>query len=244
MPLEIYLIRHGESKANGTGIVQGQLDTEITELNEAGITQATVTAQYLRDTGVTFDSAWSSDLKRAKKTAEIILQAQSNPPPLNESTSLRETFMGEMQGQHFTVLEKYGSRHPSAETKAAVAERLLNFFEHLLEPTTTPATTDDALHRVLIVTHAGVLGSLLHSLTASEWLSNAPGVTMKGWFVLNTSITIIRVDEEERTKGAMTQYAGVNHLLESKSMKPPLLPKTKDEVEKLKGNLADAAVAT
>ncbi|KAH8827445.1 phosphoglycerate mutase-like protein [Flagelloscypha sp. PMI_526] len=242
MPLEIYLIRHGESKANSAGIVQGQLDTEITELNEDGISQSTVTAQYLKDTGITFDSAWTSDLKRAKKTAEIILAAQPNPPFLNETASLRETHMGEMQGQHFTVLEKYGSRHPSVETQAAMGERVVTFFEHLLEPSITPLTTNDELHRVLLVTHGGVLGRLLQSLAASEWLSNAPGVSSEGWFILNTSITIIRVNEE-RTKGVMTQFGGVEHIMNTTGVKPLLLPKTKEEIERLKAILADTVVA-
>ncbi|KAH8827440.1 histidine phosphatase superfamily [Flagelloscypha sp. PMI_526] len=243
MPLELYLIRHGESKANSAGIVQGQLDTEITELNEDGIAQSTTTAQYLKDTGITFDSAWTSDLKRAKKTAEIILAAQPNPPLLNETASLRETNMGDLQGQHFTDLEKYESPHPSVETQAAVAERLVTFFERILEPNTIPLTTNDKLHRTLLVTHGGVLSRLLQSLTTSGWLSNAPGVSMEGWFILNTSISIIRVDEEDRTKGIMTQFGGVEHMKNTTGVKPLLRPKTEEEIERLKAVLADTVVA-
>ena len=63
----LYLVRHGETEWNKTGIVMGQLDSPLTE---AGLGQAKTTAQELK--GVNFDAIFSSDLHRAHKTAEII----------------------------------------------------------------------------------------------------------------------------------------------------------------------------
>ena len=64
---EIILVRHGETKWNVAEIFRGRIDIE---LNETGIKQAALLAEYLAD--VKIDAIYSSPLKRAFKTAEII----------------------------------------------------------------------------------------------------------------------------------------------------------------------------
>jgi len=56
----VFLVRHGETDANRTRIIQGHLDIP---LNTVGLGQAMSLANALR--GVVFDLALSSDLKRA-----------------------------------------------------------------------------------------------------------------------------------------------------------------------------------
>lgn len=58
----IYIVRHGETDENRTGIFQGQLDTP---LNEDGIEQARRVAEALRH--ISFDIAFTSDLILAVK---------------------------------------------------------------------------------------------------------------------------------------------------------------------------------
>ena len=65
--MELYIIRHGETDWNKEKRLQGRSDTE---LNEYGIELAEITADALKD--VTFDRIYSSPLKRAYRTAEII----------------------------------------------------------------------------------------------------------------------------------------------------------------------------
>ncbi|TBU65475.1 phosphoglycerate mutase-like protein [Dichomitus squalens] len=89
---KVYIVRHGETDANRQGIIQGQLDTV---LNDAGINQARLTADALED--VPFGAAYSSDLQRAKKTAEIVLESHPNVQ-LETTEALRERYMGEWQG--------------------------------------------------------------------------------------------------------------------------------------------------
>jgi broad specificity phosphatase PhoE len=62
----VYLIRHAETQENASGIIQGQLDTE---LNESGRGQAATVALALQSTPFAF--AYSSDLKRAKHVSYI-----------------------------------------------------------------------------------------------------------------------------------------------------------------------------
>ena len=60
----ILLVRHGETEWNRTGIQQGHLHGELSEL---GIRQAELVAGYLKEESV--DLVYSSDLKRAFHTA-------------------------------------------------------------------------------------------------------------------------------------------------------------------------------
>ncbi len=64
---QIMLIRHGETEWNVGEIFRGRVDIE---LNETGTKQAELLAEYLSE--VKIDAIYSSPLKRALKTAEII----------------------------------------------------------------------------------------------------------------------------------------------------------------------------
>lgn len=64
----LYLIRHGETDLNKQKRLQGHTDIE---LNAYGRELAHITAKALED--VDFDVSFTSPLKRAKETAEIIL---------------------------------------------------------------------------------------------------------------------------------------------------------------------------
>ena len=88
----LYLVRHGETEWNKTGIVMGQLDSPLTE---AGLGQAKTTAQELK--GVNFDAIFSSDLHRAHKTAEIIKLERE--PVIQTSKALRERTYGSWEGK-------------------------------------------------------------------------------------------------------------------------------------------------
>ena len=66
--MKIYFVRHGETKWNTEKKIQGQTDIE---LNEFGRILATKTGKGMED--VRFDMVFSSPLKRAYETAELIL---------------------------------------------------------------------------------------------------------------------------------------------------------------------------
>ena len=64
---QIILARHGETKWNIEQVFRGRIDIE---LSETGIKQAELLAQHLSDLEI--DAIYSSPLKRALKTAEIV----------------------------------------------------------------------------------------------------------------------------------------------------------------------------
>ena len=98
---EIVLVRHGETEWNVEEIFRGRIDVE---LNETGIKQAQLLAEYLRDVNV--EAVYSSPLRRALRTAEII--AGSQQLEVKVAPALIDFDYGEWQGlPHQEVKEKY-----------------------------------------------------------------------------------------------------------------------------------------
>ncbi len=98
---EIILVRHGETEWNVTEVFRGRTNIE---LNETGIKQAELLAEYLRD--IKIDTIYSSPLKRALKTAEII--AGEHQLAVETAAGLIDFDYGQWQGlAHQQVKTKY-----------------------------------------------------------------------------------------------------------------------------------------
>lgn len=89
--MKIYLIRHGETDQNKCKCLQGRSDIE---LNEYGRELARKTAEGLKD--IPFDIIFTSPLKRARETAEIIRGKREIPIALEER--IQEISFGEYEG--------------------------------------------------------------------------------------------------------------------------------------------------
>ena len=96
-PCTIYLVRHGETDYNLEFRVQGHVDTK---LNPKGIKQAKSRAKHLKN--IKFDAAYSSDLIRAKKTAEII--ATEHNLTVLATKLIRERSFGHLEGRHWNEI--------------------------------------------------------------------------------------------------------------------------------------------
>ena len=98
---EIILARHGETEWNVKEVFRGRIDIE---LNETGIRQAELLAEYLSSTKI--DTIYSSPLKRAVKTAETI--AGYHKLDVEISPGLIDFDYGKWQGlPHQEVKDKY-----------------------------------------------------------------------------------------------------------------------------------------
>lgn len=96
--MKLYLVRHGKTKWNKLGLMQGTTDIP---LDLDGIVQAMKIKESIKEP---FDVCFVSPLKRAIKTAEII----TNCPKIIDE-SLIERKMGELEGTKFVdfEVEKY-----------------------------------------------------------------------------------------------------------------------------------------
>jgi len=99
--IEIILARHGETDWNVAEVFRGRIDVE---LNETGVKQAELLGGYLSE--IKIDAVYSSPLKRALKTAEVI--AGHHALKVNIVHGLIDFDYGEWQGlSHQEVKEKY-----------------------------------------------------------------------------------------------------------------------------------------
>ena len=95
--LRLYLIRHGEIELAAKGKLIGQTDVA---LSERGVEQARRLAEKL--SSVRLDAVYSSDLRRACHTAEII--AERNQANVQQSVTWREIDMGAWEGRTLSSL--------------------------------------------------------------------------------------------------------------------------------------------
>ena len=169
----IYIIRHGQTELNNHQVLQGRSDYP---LNEAGIAQAEDAAERLRD--IRFDYVFTSPLRRAVQTAEIV--APGVPPTVDRR--LIEMDYGPYEGaglrnlppEVLTFFQDFVHNPAPAgmEQLSSVVARASAFLEELrgLEG------------NILISTHAIAMKGLLESLT--------PGSNGRYWsrFIGNCAI--------------------------------------------------------
>lgn len=177
----ICFLRHGETLWNREKRIQGT--TPHTDLTDFGVRLAEWTRDGLAARGIRFDRAYTSPLRRAAHTAEIILRGQGCP--LVADARLREMAFGPYEGTTmgdgrwedeniramFQDPENY--RAPDgAETFEAVAARLSDFLENELAP------LEGTCRTVLAVSHGGLMRTLLRILQkttlTSYWQGRQP----------------------------------------------------------------------
>lgn len=149
--MKAWVIRHGESEANRNGLLTGWLDVPLTE---KGREEATLVNQLL--SGVRFDKIYSSDLLRAKSTAEIALPGCA----YETLPALREINVGTIAGQPLTVvrgenirsLTKDGYDAFGGESREAFRERVAAFMKVM---------ENEDCENVAIFSHAGVIRNFL-----------------------------------------------------------------------------------
>lgn len=111
-PKRLVLLRHGRTEWNRIGRAQGHADVP---LDDVGRAQAAVAAEHL----VGFDAAllWSSDLARARETAELV--AATAGLEISFDVRLREYDVGVRQGLTF---EEFEERYPEIVSRFRAGE--------------------------------------------------------------------------------------------------------------------------
>lgn len=103
---KLILVRHGQSVWNLENKFTGWTDVE---LSENGIKEAHDAGILLRKNGFKFDVAFTSVLKRANDTLDIILKELDEDIPIYKSWRLNERHYGALQGLNKDEMrEKFG----------------------------------------------------------------------------------------------------------------------------------------
>ena len=106
--LKLVLVRHGESQWNLENKFTGWTDVD---LSEKGIKEAIDAGKVLKEKGYKFDLAYTSVLKRANKTLDLILNEMGETNiPIKKSWRLNERHYGALQGLNKEeTRQKYGA---------------------------------------------------------------------------------------------------------------------------------------
>ena len=91
--ITLHIVRHGKTIFNDKSLVSGWSDSPLLA---KGRDQATATGKALKD--IAFTDAFSSDLGRARDTANLVLAENANPPALVQLKNLREQNYGGFEG--------------------------------------------------------------------------------------------------------------------------------------------------
>ncbi len=158
---EICIVRHGNTNWNNEHRIQGWTDVE---LNDSGINQIEEAAINLKKIGG-FDMIITSDLIRAKHSAEIISKELSIP--YFQDSSLRERKHGKLEGKTKIDIEK---EYPNLnmftivegrENMREFSSRICSFFKNI------KAKYGDK--NIILVTHGGVIKVLYSYFIDSEY---------------------------------------------------------------------------
>jgi 2,3-bisphosphoglycerate-dependent phosphoglycerate mutase len=104
--MNLVLVRHGESVWNKENRFTGWTDVD---LSDNGIKEASAAGLLLKSKGYTFDIAYTSVLKRANHTLDIILKEMNIDIPIKYDYRLNERHYGALQGLNKDeTKEKYG----------------------------------------------------------------------------------------------------------------------------------------
>lgn len=159
LPLELWLVRHGETDANATHRISGWSNAHLTD---AGIAQARAVRPKLN--GFHFDGVWSSDLQRAIDTARLAYGDAT------VDARIKEMNFGDLENQYWedtdpaltaALLEFESFTAPGGETLSQFRSRLLSFVEDLNSG------------RHLIFTHGGVIRMLCKQFGLDRFIKNA-----------------------------------------------------------------------
>jgi 2,3-bisphosphoglycerate-dependent phosphoglycerate mutase len=174
--LKLYIVRHGETEWNLIKKFQGQLDSPLTE---NGI-------KIMKDTGnklknIIFSRVYTSELGRAVKSAEIILNKNINYKndkiEIKKMSELNEVYFGLWQGlsheevfekyseeaeNYFHNVRKYNAENIKAEKLKDALDRFLRGIEKILK--------NHKSGNILIVTHGTVLEMFINYVENKDLL--------------------------------------------------------------------------
>ncbi|NPA51945.1 MAG: histidine phosphatase family protein [Aquificae bacterium] len=185
---KIFLCRHGQSEYNAKKIIQGHIDTDLTP---QGIVQARLIGERLKTENI--EKIFSSDLKRAYKTATIIGDILGLDVEIDKR--IREMHFGNWEGKAYEQIYTYNLDHwqkwlknpvacplPSQEDIKEFEKRIKSFWEYV-----------NSLQEknILIVGHGGSIQGII---------CTASGLGMEhlwGMMHTNTGLSLLEVKNQK-----------------------------------------------
>ncbi|TPE43393.1 2,3-bisphosphoglycerate-dependent phosphoglycerate mutase [Pontibacter mangrovi] len=160
----LVLIRHGQSQWNLENRFTGTVDVALTP---HGRQEARLAGHHLK--GIRFSVAYTSDLRRAQESLQIILKEIGQEHiPVYRNSALNERNYGDLQGLNkLETAEKYGAQQvmlwrrsfdvapPHGESLKDTQQRVLRYYHSQIEPHLRQG------ENVLVVAHGNSLRALV-----------------------------------------------------------------------------------
>ena len=193
----LVLVRHGQSEWNLKNLFTGWKDVDLTE---AGIAEARAAGRKLKAQGLVFDVAYTSSLKRAQRTLDLMLEEMVQKVPIVRDQALNERDYGDLVGLNKDdARKKWGEEQvhiwrrsydvppPGGESLKDTVARALPYFVQEILPRVLRG------ERVLISAHGNSLRALimvLERLTPERILQRELGTGVPIIYRLNADSTV------------------------------------------------------
>ena len=193
--MKVYFVRHGKDDENFRG------GWSNLGLVPEGVEQARQLAKHLKGNNTEYGvkRILSSDLPRAKETAEIL--AETLALPITADAGLREADNGSLAGmRNEEALEKYpglfwstlepDESYPNGESPNLFYARIKEWFEDFLKE------CKESDGNVLVVTHGGVINVVYHLVKGMEWSNREKSVPVGNCSVHMLDVERMEIGEE------------------------------------------------
>jgi 2,3-bisphosphoglycerate-dependent phosphoglycerate mutase len=194
---KLVIVRHGQSQWNLENRFTGWVDID---LSPAGLEEAKKAGEKLK--GYKFDEAFTSDLIRAQRTLDVILDAIGQKDiPVSKDKALNERMYGDLQGLNKDECrEKFGADQvkiwrrsydtppPNGESLKNTADRVLPYYSEKIEPELK------AGKNILISAHGNSLRALimyLEKLSKDEILQTEIPTGSPKEYILDDDLNVI-----------------------------------------------------
>jgi 2,3-bisphosphoglycerate-dependent phosphoglycerate mutase len=193
----LVLVRHGQSEWNLKNLFTGWKDVDLTE---AGIAEARAAGRKLKGQGLVFDVAYTSVLKRATRTLDLMLEEMGQKIPIVRDQALNERDYGDLVGMNKDdARKKWGEEQvhiwrrsydvppPGGESLKDTVARALPYFVQEILPRVLRG------ERVLVSAHGNSLRALimvLERLTPEQILKRELGTGVPIIYRLNADSTV------------------------------------------------------
>jgi 2,3-bisphosphoglycerate-dependent phosphoglycerate mutase len=199
----LVLCRHGQSEWNLKNLFTGWKDPDLTAL---GVDEAKAAGRRLKARGIAFDIAFTSDLVRAQKTCQLMLDELGQPGLTTiRDQALNERDYGELSGLNKDdARKKWGEEQvhvwrrsydippPGGESLKDTAARVLPYYVHRILPAVLSGK------RTLVAAHGNSLRALImamEGLTGEEIIARELATGVPIVYRLNADSTIASKEE-------------------------------------------------
>ncbi len=162
----LVLVRHGQSDWNLKNLFTGWKDPDLTE---QGVGEAKAAGQRLRALGLSFDTAFTSDLIRAQNTMQLMLaELGQSEVPVYKNQALNERDYGDLSGlnkdeartkwgeeQVHVWRRSYDISPPGGESLKDTVARVLPYYNQEILPAVLRG------ERTLVAAHGNSLRALV-----------------------------------------------------------------------------------